>query len=306
MWVKIINDWRFGMVSKDNITRQLTKINFNFKTWNRAEVNELKNIILPEEEIFECVNGWYQGGGALLVATNIRVLLIDKKPMQFLAVEDVRFDTIAQIDYGHRFLDAHIGINTGLKELRFRSYNKDRLRNLISHVQRRMAEIKLEQQDHSDSQKRHLKQIDLKLQEYLQAQQIQGESFIKHISGPAINIISNNQALEVPLDTSDKALPSINQNEVGSELKDQTINQNPTQEIYEGYYDNQDLYKAGIKEIYKNINSGEDKYLEDDDRYLFRVAYSKLPMILKNRKKTQEIMTRSTLNVNFDGLNSQS
>ena len=81
-------------------------------------------IILPDEEIFECVNGIYEGGFALLVATDVRVLLIDKKPLNYLTVEDLRFDMINEIDYNHRVFGAHVDITTGNRELKFRSYNR--------------------------------------------------------------------------------------------------------------------------------------------------------------------------------------
>jgi hypothetical protein len=160
------------MVSKKEITKQLKKINFNHKGWGRAEISELPNIILPDEEIYECVNGMYEGGFALLVATNLRVLLIDKKPLNYLTVEDLRFDTINEMDYNHRLFGAEIGISSGSKNLRFRSYNQPKLRKLIGHIQHCMAESKQKQSDHQDTQVSHLEQINKQLQEYLTAQQL--------------------------------------------------------------------------------------------------------------------------------------
>lgn len=158
------------MVTKHAIDEQLKKIGFNSYGWGRTEVRELPNIILPDEEIFECVNGIYEGGFALLIATNIRVVLIDKKPMNYLTVEDLRFDMINEIDYSHRLLGARISISTGSKNLRFTSYNQPRLRKLIGHVQHCMAQAKLKQSEHQEGQNQHLEQINQQLQTYLLAQ----------------------------------------------------------------------------------------------------------------------------------------
>jgi hypothetical protein len=158
------------MVSKSEIVKQLKKINFDHKGWGRSEVSELPHIILPGENIYECVNGMYEGGFALLVATDIRLLLIDKKPLNYLTVEDLRFDTINEMDYNHRLFGAEIGIASGSKTLRFRSYNQKRLRKLIGHVQYCMAEGKQKQNSHQDTQVSHLEQINLQLQSYLSAQ----------------------------------------------------------------------------------------------------------------------------------------
>lgn len=158
------------MVSQKSIAAQLKKIGFNQHAWGRAEVRELPNIILPNEEIFECVNGTYEGGFALLVATNVRVLLIDKKPLNYLTVEDLRFDMINEIDYNHRAFGAYVDISTGNRQLKFRSYNQPRLRKLISHVQHCMAETKQRQMNHQEGQNQHLEQINSHLQTYLLAQ----------------------------------------------------------------------------------------------------------------------------------------
>src|ERR1035438_2964716 len=159
------------MVTRKVVIDQLKKINFKHDGWGRSEVSELPHIILPDEEIYECVNGFYDGGFALLVATNIRVLLVDKKPLNYLSVEDMRFDMISEMDYNHRLFGADISISSGGKNLHFRSYNQARLRKLIGHVQHCMAESKKRQDVHQEGQIQHLDQINKQLQSFLIAQQ---------------------------------------------------------------------------------------------------------------------------------------
>src|SRR5665213_656046 len=158
------------MVSVQSVTDQLKRVNFVAHFWNRAEVRELPNILLPDEEIYECANGAYEGGLAVLVATNVRVLLIDKKLLNYLTVEDLRFDMINEIDYSHRLMGAYISISAGAKNLRFTSYNQPRLRKLINHVQHCIAEAKKQQNDHQLGQNQRLEQINQQLQAYLFAQ----------------------------------------------------------------------------------------------------------------------------------------
>ena len=158
------------MVSSRSVQKQLKLIHFNQRSWGRTELSELPNILMPDEEIFECVNGYYEGGFALLCATNIRMLLIDKKPLKYLTVEDVRFDMINQIDYSHRLLGAHITVSAGIKNLKFTSLNQRRLRKLINHIQNRMAEVKKESLAQGETQQIHLENINQQLQAYLLAQ----------------------------------------------------------------------------------------------------------------------------------------
>ena len=158
------------MVDVKSVEAQLKRIKFNWNSWGRAEAKELPHILTPDEKIYECVNGIYDGGFALLVSTDMRVLLIDKKPLNYLTVEDLRFDMINELDYSHRLLGARITISAGNKTLKFTSYNQSRLRKLIGHVQDRMSEIKKEATEHQENQKQHLAQINQQLQAYLLAQ----------------------------------------------------------------------------------------------------------------------------------------
>jgi hypothetical protein len=130
------------MVSRQTIEQQLHHIGFNPFTWGRSEVRELCNIMMDDEEIVECVNGEYNNGFALMAATNHRVLLVDKKPFLYLTVEDVRFEQISDFNFRNRFLTATVTISTSNKTLYFMSYNKKRLRRLITCVQRRVVDLR--------------------------------------------------------------------------------------------------------------------------------------------------------------------
>lgn len=163
------------MANTKSIYDQLKKLNFNITFWNRGEVRELEHILHEGEDISECVTGFYEGGIALLVATEMRLLLIDKKPFFYLNVEDLRFDMINEIDYNHRMMGANITISTGGKTLEFKSYNQQRLRHLITLVQQHMSSNKKSPTEHAEGQKAHLEEINKQLQQYLmlQHQQLQ-------------------------------------------------------------------------------------------------------------------------------------
>ena len=128
-------------MTTNNIEAQLKHIGCNFKFWGKAELKELANILLPGEIINHCINGTYEGGFAMLCATDQRVLLIDKKPM-YLTIEDIRFDMIAELDYNHRLLNASMLICTPNKSLRFKAYNQGRLRLFYVYVQQRVMDIR--------------------------------------------------------------------------------------------------------------------------------------------------------------------
>ncbi|MEO6513211.1 MAG: PH domain-containing protein [Candidatus Saccharimonadales bacterium] len=161
------------MVSYQKVHAQFKALQMNPDGWGHTEVKELCNILTPDEVVESAVNGYYEAGFALLVATKNRVLIVDKKPLNYLTVEDMRFDMINEFDYQHRLLGAQIKISSGSKVLHFTSLNQVRLRRVMSYVQHRMTEMKQEQVTQQETQQRHLEQMNKQLEMYLQLQQVQ-------------------------------------------------------------------------------------------------------------------------------------
>lgn len=129
------------MVTLRYVEEQLERLGCNFKFVGRAEIRELPTILLPEERIEGAVNGRYTGGGALLVVTNLRLLLIDRKPF-FLTIEDIRFDMIAEIDFNSRLLNSSAIIITPAQRLTFSSIGQQRLRQMVGFIQQKVLEAR--------------------------------------------------------------------------------------------------------------------------------------------------------------------
>lgn len=129
------------MVSFKEVEEQLKQVGCNYKVWGRSEIRELSNVLMPDETIAQAVNGTYEGGFAMLVVTNYRVLLIDRKPM-LLTIEDIRYDMMAEVDYNNRLWGATVRIFTPMRNLVFSSWSTVRLRKSVNYVQQRVMEIR--------------------------------------------------------------------------------------------------------------------------------------------------------------------
>lgn len=275
------------MVSPESIAAQLKRIGFSQSAWGRAEVAELPNVIIPEEEIFECVNGMYEGGFALLVATDVRVLLIDKKPFNYLTVEDLRFDMINEIDYNHRLFGAYVDISTGNRDLKFRSYNQARLRKLIHHVQNCMAEIKKKQVSHQEGQHQHLEQINGHLKTYLIATHKHQQQLQRRLEEAQRKGVIPEDAVPAPKpspELSDYLLAQGLLAEYEAKLADSMpdAEKDAAKLIPEGEVvgpDIDDLYAEARREVF----GGHVDDRDESDRAL-KIAYSKLPQALRIRK----------------------
>ena len=129
------------MVKFREVETQLRQIGYNYIVWGRSEFHELTTVLMPGEKIRQAVNGYYEGGFALLVVTDYRVLLVDRKPM-LLTIEDLRYDMISEVDYNTHILAATLRVFTPNRNLVFSSWNVARLRSSMSFVQQRVLEIR--------------------------------------------------------------------------------------------------------------------------------------------------------------------
>lgn len=130
------------MVHASIIEARLSKLGVRISRWFRAEIKELQNILMDGEEIISVVPGRYFGGYAILIATDQRLLLIDKKTF-FMNLEDIRYDMISEVDYSSRMFDATITIFTLNKQHKFTSTKyKRHLRQLTGFVQRQVMAIR--------------------------------------------------------------------------------------------------------------------------------------------------------------------
>ena len=122
------------MVDQTEVNRQLKQLGVKFKFWCRPEIHELPKILFDGEMLQHVLIGHYEGGFALICATDKRVLLVDKKPF-YLTIEDIRYDMISDVQYNHRLINATVRLGTVHKTISFTGYNHIKLRSFTSYIQ---------------------------------------------------------------------------------------------------------------------------------------------------------------------------
>lgn len=132
------------MVHANEVKNQLVEIGATNLMWGRGELRELPKILFEGEKLKHVLNGRYEGGFAVLCATNQRVILIDKKPF-FLTLEDTRYEMISDVQFNHRLIDASIWIGTVHKRMVFRAYHHSKLRNMSNYIQQQVMASRSQQ-----------------------------------------------------------------------------------------------------------------------------------------------------------------
>lgn len=133
------------MVHPSIIEARLGELRFRVSRWFKAEIHELQHILMDDEKIIVLACGRYFGSFAMLVATDQRLLLIDKRVF-FMNFEDTRYDMISEIDFNSQVYSASVTIHTLNKTHKFTSFKyKRQLRELTNYVQRRVVEFRNQQ-----------------------------------------------------------------------------------------------------------------------------------------------------------------
>jgi len=123
------------MVSKKILKQQLKLTGFGFCFRGRAEIKELRSILRTDETIRQCVFGTYHGGSGLLVATDQRLLLVDKRPF-FLNLEEIQYVDITNIEFHKHLLQAVVHLKAKGHRTIFRSISDARLKRVCIEVMR--------------------------------------------------------------------------------------------------------------------------------------------------------------------------
>jgi hypothetical protein len=119
------------MPSFEEIQEQIKNKEGVHKYLNKREFKELPNILWEDEIIERVISGTYQSGTGLLLATNKRLIFIDKGLVK-LRVEDFPFDKISSIQYATGIVLGKITV--------FTSGNRAEISNLTKSETRPFAE----------------------------------------------------------------------------------------------------------------------------------------------------------------------
>lgn len=131
--------------NNNRIQAQLEKIGVTSSSsaalWGRKEIAELPNIISEGEEIFALVQGRYNKGEGILVATSQRLLFIEKGLLYGLRVEDFGLRTITSIQYSSGILFADVVVLANGNAEKITDVNKDAGRVFCDKVRAKLNEL---------------------------------------------------------------------------------------------------------------------------------------------------------------------
>jgi hypothetical protein len=126
------------MPTLEEVHQQIAAIEGGNRFIPRKEVRELPNVLAPSECVEQLTPGFYNGGIGLLVATNRRLIFLDKGMLYGLRVEDFHYDRISSIQYRTGLLLGEITIFASGNRAEISQVEKSMVRQFGDYVRARI------------------------------------------------------------------------------------------------------------------------------------------------------------------------
>jgi general stress protein 26 len=108
-----------GVTDLSRVKTELKAVGVGAVGMRAPEVNELAKILHPDEHIGGVVYGRYSNGLAWLVATDKRVLFVDKKAF-FMTTDELTYDVVSGVKNSHAGVFASIVLHTRVNDYAIR------------------------------------------------------------------------------------------------------------------------------------------------------------------------------------------
>lgn len=107
-----------------------------------SEVNLLPKVLHDDEHIVAVVHGHHEGGFAMLIATNSRVIFLDKKPL-FIKSDELSYDIVGGVNHNKSAFLAAVTLHTRIGDYTIKTFNFKAADNFRRIIEERCLEHRL-------------------------------------------------------------------------------------------------------------------------------------------------------------------
>jgi hypothetical protein len=127
-------------VSHDtNVRTQLRDLGLSKMAMMSTESHYLPKLIHPDEILGGVVFGKHVDGYAMLVATDRRIIFLDKKPL-FVNEDEMTYDVVGGISISRAGIGATVTLHTRLKDYTIRTFNQESAQKFLHYIELRCLE----------------------------------------------------------------------------------------------------------------------------------------------------------------------
>lgn len=105
----------------------------------KLETSYLPLLIHPDETLAAAVYGFNDDGSVMMVATDRRIIYLDKKPM-FIKSDDITYDVVSGVSYGHTGPFTTVTLHTRLGDFSMHLVSLRCAKRFVEFIERRCLE----------------------------------------------------------------------------------------------------------------------------------------------------------------------
>lgn len=124
---------------EDRITAELKGLGVSKFALGRMESRYLPQIIHADEHLGGVVYGHHEDGYAMLVATDKRVIFLDRKPF-YVNEDEISYDIVSGINFSHAGVGSTVTLHTRIREYAFRTFNRKCAQQFVRYIEQRSLE----------------------------------------------------------------------------------------------------------------------------------------------------------------------
>lgn len=145
------------MTTLNEIKEQIKNMDTGSKFLGMKEIKALPDILWEDEKLEKMVQGFYEKGNGILVATNKRLIFVDKGLIYGLRVEDFPYEKISSIQYETGMLMGKIIIFASGNKAEIKQVVKAQAKNFGDYVRARISKV----QEHVGIEKQNTNNDDM-------------------------------------------------------------------------------------------------------------------------------------------------
>lgn len=135
--------------SEGRIRQELLALGASKIALNSMEARHLPSVIHANEHIGGMVYGHHEDGMAMLVATDKRIIFIDKKPL-FVNEDEITYDVVSGVRFSHAGFGSTVALHTRAKDYTFKTLNQICARGFVEYIELRCLEHDRERRAYYD------------------------------------------------------------------------------------------------------------------------------------------------------------
>ena len=127
------------------IRRQLRELGMSKIAMLRSEIKYLPRIIHLDEQVGGVAYGSYEGGFAVLVATDKRVIFLDKKPMATIE-DEITYFVVSGVSLSSAGINSTVSLHTRIKDYTLQTLNEKCAEGFVRYIEARCIEHNIEKE----------------------------------------------------------------------------------------------------------------------------------------------------------------